>query len=190
VAPYRDFTAPREAAAADPRNRINRGRPVARFTRPHDPTSLEFAAGFAPDFGRGVLEVGESSSRLYDGPIRRYRILSVNRQIQYLFMAAPRHVWIVPPQATTTELSAYGVRTVDVPADDDLFVPGFEYHYYEGDDLVSQIPPGYVGAQTTFDATRADASPWLDKLPVIREFRRRVLGRKRRKPVDTANAGS
>ena len=90
------------------------GRAVARFTRPHDPSSLRFAPGFEPDFARGVLEVAHSKSTLYGGKLRRVRILSRNRRIQYLFMAAPRQVWIVPPQATTTRLSSYGVRTVDV----------------------------------------------------------------------------
>ena len=101
-------------------------------------------------------------------------------RLQYLFFVAPRHVWIVPPQATTRELSSYGVRTVDVRADDDLFVPGYEYHYVEDQtdppELVSQIPEGFAGPQTEFDPTRADASPWLDRLPIVREFRRIVLG--------------
>ena len=55
-------------------------------------------------------------------------------------MAGPRHAWIIPPQATTTELSTYGVRTVDVEADEDVFVPGFEYHFMDGDHLHTQIP--------------------------------------------------
>ncbi|RMH51122.1 MAG: hypothetical protein D6685_17550, partial [Bacteroidetes bacterium] len=89
--------------------------------------------------------------------------------------------WIVPPQATTTELSSYGVRTVDVHADDDLFIPGYEYHYLddaqEPPTLFTQIPEGYAGAPCEHDEMKADASPWLDALPVIREFRRAVIGR-------------
>jgi len=181
IEPYRDFLAPREAAAAKPGNRIHGGRRVAFFTRKNDPTSLKFARGYAPDFRRGIEETSGSSSRLYGGPLRRFRILSENRQIQYFFFAAPRHVWIVPPQATTTELSSYGVRVVDVKADEDLFVPGYEYHYVEDEvdppEMVSQIPEGFAGAQTDFDPTRADASAWLDKLPIVREFRRRILRR-------------
>jgi hypothetical protein len=65
------------------------------------------------------------------------------------------------------------VRTVDVVADEDVFVPGYEYHYLEDGVLYSQIPPGFAGAASDVDPTRADASPWLEKLPVIQEFRRR-----------------
>jgi hypothetical protein len=179
---YRDFTEPRRRAQADRRNLIHGGRSIARFTRKHDPTSLRFVAGYEPDFEAGILEVASSRSRLYGGEVERFRILSKNREIQYLFLAAPQHAWIVPPQATTTELSSYGVRTVDVVADEDLFVPGYEYHYVDTDEdppvLVSQIPPGFVGATSELDATRADASAWLDRVPVIEEFRRRVVRRR------------
>lgn len=185
VEPYRDFVAPRRRAQADPRNLVRGGRRVAWFTRPGDPTSLRFARGFEPDFERGVLERGRFGSRLYGGAIERVRILSRNRRIQYLFFAAPRVVWIIPPQALTTELSSYGVRTVDVRADDDLFVPGLEYHFlddsWDPPELYSQIPAGYAGAQSPVDDARADASPWLDRLPVIQEFRREVLRRRPRR---------
>ena len=153
---------------------MNRGRKIARFRRRGDPESLEFVSGYEPDFRRGILETSRSRSRLYGGTLRRHRILSRNRRIQYVFMAGRRHVWIIPPQATTTELSSYGVRTVDVEADEDLFVPGFEYHFMDGDHLHSQIPKGFAGAPSDEDPHRADASAWLDRLPVVREFRRKV----------------
>lgn len=176
--PYRDFTGPRRRAMADPRNLVNRGKPVAWFARPGDPGSLRFAAGFAPDFEKGILEVGRSGSRLYGGEVRKFRILSRNREIQYQFLAAPRHVWIVPPQTLTREIMSYGVRTVDVHADEDLCVPGFEYHFMDEDEdppcLHTQIPQGFAGAPSEEDPSRADASPWLEKLPVIQEFRRKV----------------
>jgi len=174
---YADFTAPRRRARSDPRNLVNGGRPVARFTRPGDPSSLRFAKGYAPDLRRGVLEESASKSSLYGGRLRRFRILSGNRRIQYLFFAGPRHVWIVPPQATTTELSSYGVRTVDVAADDDLSVPGWEYDGGADTGLagVDQIPAGYTGAPNPRDPSRSDASPWLESLPAIRAFRREVL---------------
>jgi hypothetical protein len=178
ICAYRDFTEPRRRAQADPRNRIHGGRPVARFTRRNDPASLRFAPGYQPDFARGVLEVAGSLSTLYGGRLRRFRILSRNRRIQWLFLAAPKQVWIAPPQATTTELSSYGVRTVDVPVDEELCVPGFEYHQpWEGGE--SQIPKGFAGAVSPMDPTRYDASPWLERLPVIQEFRARLLGARR-----------
>jgi hypothetical protein len=179
IEPYADFTAPRRRAQADPRNRVNGGRPVAWFARRNDPTSLRFARGYEPDFAKGIFETSPLSSRLYGGAITCYRILSTNRRVQYQFMAAPRHVWIIPPQALTTELSSYGVRTVDVRADDDLFVPGYEYHFLDDDQdppvPYSQIPEGFAGPASELDDARADASPWLDRLPVIEAFRKQVL---------------
>ena len=136
--------------------------------------------GFQPDFSaRGIFEKTFSKSRLYGGTLQRFRILSRNREIQYVFIAGPEHVWILPPQATTTEVSTYGVRTIDVEAEDDIFVPGWEYHYMDTEleppELYSQIPKGYAGRLCPADENKADASPWLDQLPVVREFRRKVL---------------
>jgi hypothetical protein len=179
IEPYRDFSGPRRRAQSDRRNLINGGRKIARFTRKNDPTSLKISAGFEPDFGRGILEISTSVSKLYGGRLRRFRILSRNQKIQYLFIAGPRVVWIIPPQATTIEIMSFGVRTIDVAVDEALCIPGFEYHFIdESEDppvLFSQIPEGFVGESSPFDPSRSDASPWLDRLPLIREFRRRVL---------------
>lgn len=180
VQPYSDFTAARQRAASIKSNLINRGKSVARFTRKNDPASLKFTAGFEPDFSDGIVERSSSRSKLYHGALKRFRILSSNRKIQYLFVSGPKHTWIIPPQATTTELSSYCVRTIDVVADDDLFIPGYEYHHFEETksgklELFSQIPQGFAGAVCETDDAKADASPWLDKLPVIQEFRRHVL---------------
>ncbi|HTF34206.1 MAG TPA: hypothetical protein VK714_10975 [Myxococcota bacterium] len=178
IEPYQDFSAPRRRAASDPRNLIHRGEAVAWFARRNDPSSLRFARGYEPDFARGILEVSHSGSRLYEGEIRKFRILSRNKEIQYQFVAAPKHVWVVPPQALTIDLSSYGVRTIDVSADEDLFVPGFEYHYVDDSEtpprLYSQIPEGFAGKISTVDPARADASPWLERLPIIQEFRRAI----------------
>jgi hypothetical protein len=182
VRAYRDFIAPRELAAANPRNLIFGGRSVARFRKRDgrkDPASLEFVKGYQPDFSSGILEKAESRSVLYGGELQRHRILSANRRIQYLFFSGPLQVWIIPPQATTAVLSSFGVRTVDVVVDDDLCCPGYEYHFLDDTvdppEFYSQIPEGYAGPVGPHDASRADASPWLDKMPVIQEFRRKVL---------------
>lgn len=179
VAPYRDFSAPRRMAAADPAQRIHGGRRIAWFARASDPGSLRFAPGFAPDFSGGVIEQSHSQSTLYGGTVHRFRILSANRRIQYLFFAGPRHAWIIPPQATGPEITSFAVRPVSVAIDDCLCVPGFEFHYLdesvEPPVFVSQIPAGYAGELSTVDPSRADASPWLDRLPVIQEFRRLLL---------------
>lgn len=184
VRPYADFTAPRRRAAADRRNLVNGGRSVARFRRANDPASLQFVKGFEPDFARGVLEETASRSVMYGGTLRRFRILSKNRRAQYMFFAGPNHAWIIPPQALTTELSTFGLRTIDVVADEDLCVPGFEYHFLDESQeppaFVTQIPKGFAGPQSEHDPSRADASPWLERLPVIREFRRKVLGKRTR----------
>ncbi len=183
VAPYRDFYGPRRRAAACAGNLIHGGRSIARFTRKNDPTSLRIASGFEPDFAKGILEVTRLRSVLYHGRVERYRILSRNRKIQYMFMAGPKQTWIIPPQTLTTELTTYGVRTVDVVADEDLFVPGYEYHYFaetaDESEHFSQIPPGFAGPQSEHQDDRADASAWLDRIPIIREFNRKVLGRRR-----------
>jgi hypothetical protein len=186
VRAYRDFTALRELAASNPRNLINGGRPIATFGRKggkKDPSALRIVRGYEPDFRHGILEKAESRSVLYGGNLERYRILSKNRRIQYLFFSGPLQVWIIPPQATTIQLSSFGVRTVDVVVDDDFCCPGYEYHFL--DDTVdppafySQIPEGYAGEVGPNDPSRADASPWLNRMPVIEEFRREVLGRRR-----------
>ncbi len=178
VAPYGDFTAARQRAASNPRNLIHRGKRVAWFARAGEPESLRFARGFEPDFANGIIDVYAIGSRLYGGEIRKFRILSSNRKIQYQFVAAPRQVWVVPPQALTTELSSFGVRTIDVNADDDLFVPGYEYHFMDDfedpPELYSQIPAGFAGAISEVDPARADASPWLERLQVLRDFRKAI----------------
>lgn len=178
IGAFRDFTALRRRARRNPLNLVLGGRPIARFTRPGDPASLRFVRGFEPDFDPEPLEVSHSASRLYDGRVTRHRIVSKNRLVQYLFFSAPHHVWLGHPQATTTELSSYGVRTVDVTVPEDLVVPGMEYHYLETEDppvWMSQIPEGYAGPVSPVDPWRADASAWLEAIPVVREFRRRVL---------------
>ncbi len=179
VEPYRDFVEPRRRAAA--RYRVNGGRRVARFTRHGDPASLRFARGYEPDFRRGVLEESASASRFFGGPLRKLRILSANREIQYLFIASPTHAWINPPQTLTTELSTYAVRTLDVLADEDAFIPGYEY-YEPNDDPAknhTQIPAEFAGPPHPDDPARADASAWIEAMPVIREFRARVLKNRR-----------
>lgn len=180
IRPYADYTGPRRRAEEE--FRIHGGRPIAWFERANDPRSLRFAAGYEPDFRRaGQIDVATSSSRLYGGPIRKVRVASRNRLVQYQFVVATRHLWVNPPQALTTEIMSYGVRTVDVLADEELFVPGYEFHYLddtvEPPELHSQIPPGFVGAPSEIDPHRADATPWTAALPVVREFRRRVLPR-------------
>ncbi|MBW2714901.1 MAG: hypothetical protein JRD03_02430 [Deltaproteobacteria bacterium] len=186
IEPYRDFLEPRVRARSDPRNLINRGRSIARFTRKNDPTSLRFAKGFEPDFAHGVLEASISKSKLYGGWLKRFRLLSTNRKIQYLFFAGPRNAWIIPPQTTAANLTSYGVRAIDVIADEDLCIPGYEYHFLDDFEdppvWVSQIPKGFAGAASEVDPSRADASRWLDQLPVIREFRRKILKDSRTTP--------
>ena len=176
--PYADFTAPRRRAAE--RYRIHGGKRVASFTRRGDPSSLAFSCGYEPDFADGVLEEARSKSRFFGGALRKFRILSTNRRIQYYFVASPTHAWANPPQALTTELSTYGVRTHDVRVDDAAFLPAFEYHEVDPTgEAISQIPAGFAGAPHPDDPARADASAWIERLPMIRDFRRIVLHRSR-----------
>ena len=172
VWPYQDFEAPREAAMRKRTNRINDQKPIAWFNDDDDPQSLEFESGYEPDFRR-VIDMSKSRSTMYEGPIDKIRIASRNKEIQYLFVRGKQHVWIVHPQPFTTELSSFGVRTVDVEADEELFIPASEFYTDADDDgLHVQIPPGFAGPICSMDPDRADASPWNDKLPIIRRFRR------------------
>ena len=173
--PYKDFEAPRERAMKSRVNRINNNRSIAWFADDDDPRSLQIEPGFEPDFG-AVIDVSTSRSSMYGGEIKKYRIASSNRRIQYLFVAGPHQVWLVNPQAFTVELSNYGLRTVDVVADEDLCIPGYEFFDNAGTgELDDQIPPGFAGPMCPVDPDRADASPWNERLPVVRSFRRLVL---------------
>lgn len=175
VRPYRDFEAPREKAMNDPANQVNNNRPIAWFSRANDPTSLEIARGFEPDF-RKLIDSSVSGSTFYGGEIRKFRFASRNRQIQYLFVQGPQHVWLIHPQAFTVELSSYGLRTVDVNADDDISIPGYEFFDNDGSgEIDDQIPAGYAGHPCPYDPDRADASPWNHRLPIVRAFRRTRL---------------
>lgn len=176
--PFADFTRPRDRDAE--LYRVNRGRSIARFARKGDPTSLVFTKGYEPDFSRGVVESTPSGSRLYGGPVEKVRILSRNREIQFQFVASPTHAFVNHPQTLTTALSTYGVRTVDVLGDEHAFLPGFEYHFLDDSldppEIYSQIPQGWAGDAGTHDSERADASPWIEQMPIIRQFRRKYLG--------------
>lgn len=177
IDPYADFTRPRTRDQA--LVRINGGRPIARFRRPGVPESLEFVSGFAPDLERGVRSSTFAASNLYGGRVKKTRVLSVGRTVQYQFVSSPTHVWINPPQALTTSLTPYGTRTIDVLAPEELFVPGYEYHFLDDSvdppKLHSQIPAGFAGAPSAEDPMRADASRWLRRLPPVAEFVRRGL---------------
>jgi len=175
VDPYADFSGPRRRAMANSHQAINANREIAWFSETGKPDSLEFEEGFEPDFEHGLIDQSKSFSKLYGGAIVKYRIASSNRQVQYMFIAAPEQVWIIPPQPLDDLVTSYGVRAVDANATEDLFVPGYEFHYLEDPDdpesLHSQIPLGYAGMVSDMDPDRADASPWIDRLPVIVRFR-------------------
>jgi len=177
IAPYADFTRARERDQA--LIQVNAGRPIARFRRRNEPESLQFARGFAPDLARGVLTSTFATSNLYGGRVKKTRVLSQNRQIQYQYISSPTHVWINPPQALTTSLTPYGTRTLDVLAPEELFVPGYEYHFMDDTtdppSLHSQIPTGFAGAPSREDPMRSDAAAWIERLPPVVEYRRRGL---------------
>ncbi len=176
VYPYQDFSAPRERARRDPELLINNGKSVAWFEDDTNPASLKFKSGFQPDFENATVSAAYSRSRLFGGAIVKYRILSANQRIQYMFIVAPSHVWIVPPQALNSDIMSYGVRTIDVEVDEKLCIPGFEYHYLDESvdppQMHSQIPTGFAGSPNSIDPGRADASPWNEKMPIIQEFRK------------------
>lgn len=181
VMAYKDFTEPRRRATRQGAS-VAGGRPVARFLRRNDPGSLVFLGGYEPDFRAGIFEVARSDSVLY-GRVARFRVLSTNRRLQYQFILSKKHAFVLPPQGFGTELSSYGVRTQNVVFDELLCVPGYEYHFMDkvGDEptLHTQIPRGFAAAPCPLDPNRADASPWLEALPVIKKFRATLARRNR-----------
>lgn len=173
IVPYQDFEGPRARAMKSGLNRINNNKRIAWFADENDPRSLKFEPGFDPDFD-ALIDVSTSRSSMYGGEIKKYRIASRNRSIQYLFVAGPKHVWIVNPQPFTVELSSYGLRTVDAIVDEDLLIPGYEFFDNAGTgELDDQIPAGFAGDVCPVDPDRADASPWNERMPVVRAFRRK-----------------
>jgi len=181
VWPYREFTHPRQLIRQNRRNLINNGKRIAYLARKHDPTSGKFVKGYEPDFKCGVVEISHCNSVLYGGLVTKYRILSMNRQVQYQFIVSRGLVWSNPPQPTTTQLTSFGVRPVDVHHDEYMFIPGFEYHTVDNSTdpptFDTQVPIGFEGDVCPVDDSKADTSPWLNKLPHIRSFRRQVLMR-------------
>jgi len=175
VWPYQDFDGIRQKAMQSRANRINNNKSIAWFEDPADPRSLKFTSGFEPNFSN-ILDLSVSRSSMYGGRIEKYRIASRNERIQYLFVAGPTHVWIVNPQALTTELSTYGLRSVDVITDEDFCIPRYEFFDNEGTgEIDSQIPAGFAGDPCPVDPDRTDASPWNEKMPVVKAFRRAIL---------------
>jgi hypothetical protein len=177
IEPYRDFIQPRLRAAQDPTKLPNKGRPLARFRRNNDPTSLRFTPGFEPDFSTGVWERAELTSSLYGGDVTRYRILSSNRLIQFSLVASKRHYFVAAVQSVDQRLSSFGVRVVDAVVDERLLLPGYDYHFLDDEtdppQLHSQIPVGFAGAPSPNDPSRADTSKWLNNVPMLKEFARR-----------------
>ena len=177
VAPYPDFSEPRRRARARRGSRVHGGEPVAWFEVPRDPESLRFAPGFEPDFAGGILEVGESKSRLYGGDVRKFRILSRERADPVPVRGGAARS-LDHPSADADD-GALELRRADArrrdrrgPVRAGLRVP-LPRRGRGPPRLYSQIPPGFAGAASEVDPARADASPWLERLPVIREFRRR-----------------
>lgn len=181
VEPYADFTGPRRKAMLNPNYAINDNQKIAWFKNANKPNSLCITKGFEPDFKKGLIDTSKSSSRMYGGQITKYRIASKNRKVQYLFIFGKTQAWIIPPQPLDNLLISYGVRAVDVEMDDNLCIPGYEFHYLEFDDepdsLYSQIPKGFVGPASEADPDRASASPWIEKLSVMKNFRKHLKQR-------------
>ena len=169
---YSDFTGPRTRARNQGRI-IAKDKKVVHFKNLRDPSSLEVLPGYEPDWDDGLVETYSHPSRLYGGTVTRYRFMSMNREIQHLLFLAPKHAWMIPPQALNTDITSFAVRSTDVNFDEEAYVPGFEYHFEEAGELHSQIPEGYVGALSEIDDSRADASAWLNQIPLLQELRKR-----------------
>jgi len=152
---------------------VNEGTSIGGFTEKGNPASFRFLEGYEPDFNNGIVEIFESNNPIY-GTIKSYRILSANKQVQFIFnVDSESRVWIGAMQAVTPRLTRFGVRadvvTVSSTSIDgrgvDLLMPAYEYP--------SQTPARYQGK---LKGEYCDASGFINQLPVIREFRAKVLG--------------
>ena len=57
-------------------------------------------------------------------------------------------------QATTTDLSSFGVRTLDASVDEDLLLPGFEYHFMD-----EPVSPPVEDGEPIMDLPDQDSTP-------------------------------
>ncbi|MCX5701739.1 MAG: methyltransferase domain-containing protein, partial [Candidatus Omnitrophica bacterium] len=157
---------------------LNGGISIGSFAETGNPESYRFQNGFEPDFNNGVIEEFNTYSPIY-GDVESYRMLSNNKQVQFVFnVDRENRVWIGAVQSVTPRFTRFGVRAdrIDIGAMEmeniegvnrpvDILMPASEYD--------TQIPKGYIG---NHKADRYyDASPFIDKIPVIKEFRQKVL---------------
>ncbi|MDP3703201.1 MAG: cysteine peptidase family C39 domain-containing protein, partial [Candidatus Omnitrophota bacterium] len=133
---------------------------------------INFRPGYEPDFHRGVVEHFQADNPVYS-KVTSYVILSANRQVQYLFnVDGAGRVWVGGVQGTSETLIRQGVRrdNLQYVVPEELLTPAFEY--------LKQMPTGYLEARNVHprNLQYADASAFLNKISVIQEFRRHVLG--------------
>ncbi len=134
-----------------------------------------FTPGYEPNFHHGVVHNFTTENPIY-GMVSSYVVRSTNGALQYLFnVDRAGRVWIGGVQTTSVALNRQGVRVDRVTVPDALLTPAFEY--------LRQMPRGYeVGPlhmkerMHPTDSHYADATPFLNQLGVIQDFRRYVLG--------------
>ncbi len=140
------------------------------------PETFGFTPGFEPDFENGVVETFETDNPVYGGKVTSYRIISKNKEAQYLFNVDMKgRVWIGDVQGTHSEITRFGVRKNTIYIPSDFLTPANEYE--------SEIPEGYKGEWQHSDYW--DASAYIDKLPVVQEFRDKVLNKLSPAPILT-----
>ena len=153
-----------QAAWLEPMSAIS----IDTFTRRGDPRSFVFRTGYEPDLVSGVRERFVSSSPRLHRHVRSFRVLSANREVQYLMHVAgidgqPR-AWIGAVQSTTFTMTPAGLRSVAVAVEADFTLPASAYYRL--------IPAGYRGAQVEEGAPYFDASSFTNALPDMAGVRR------------------
>jgi len=144
---------------------LNGGISIGNFTDKGNPASFKFLAGYEPDLENGIVETFESKNPIY-GTVKLYRILSTNRQIQFIFnVDSEDRVWVGAVQPMGSRLTRFGVRADRVNVDENLLMPANEYY--------RQIPEQFRGEHKV--DSYYDASAFLNQIPAIIEFRANVL---------------
>lgn len=138
----------------------------AHFKKPNDPESLEIYAGYGPELDKPPLEKYSEYNEHYRGIVDSYVINSKNGALHYIFnVSKKRKVWISAVQSSSALLTRFGVKREKIKVPTGLMVQAQEY--------LDEIPKGFAGKRV--HSVYYDASAWVDKLPINKEFREKVL---------------
>ncbi|MBI2140469.1 hypothetical protein HYU14_06085 [Candidatus Woesearchaeota archaeon] len=147
------------------------------------PESYKFIPGFEPEFNK-LEKFKPMFSSCFSADCDTYLCPSVNGQLSFLFFLEPKlnRAWIGSIQVTEFRPNLYGTNTNIVSLasivqnklltdktyvkTNHLVCPAAEYS--------NQIPPLPGVTYESFGGSYSDAGPYVERLPVIREFRKKI----------------